>query len=258
MRRDTSLGILALIIVIGGLVWYSLGGPRTATAPGVTATSSLPAVGAYTDHGQYYDIAANYPTTTPMEGSANAAAIASMRSYVSSEIASFMQQGHFDTLTPTDVKMMGYDQGRKEKLQIVYLYSTSPAGTPRTVSYIFTEYTDTLGAHGNTFFRTFTFDTKTGQELSIGDLFTPGSDYLAKLSSLSRSYLAQNLGQFADTQMVDAGTRAVEKSFQNFFLDNGTLAILFAPYDVAPYAAGPQTVRIPVSELSGLFNPAYK
>ncbi len=260
MKRNSWLTLLALVVVLGGLMWYVSGasGGGASGSVSTTTVSSIPVTGPYVEHGQYYDIAANYPTTTPMRGNAGQAALERIRSFIQNQIAQFKAQGNFANLTPQDIKMMGYASGKKESLDIAYLISTSPAGTPRTVSYIFTIYEDTLGAHGNTFFRTFTFDLKTGQELSIGDLFAPGQPYLATLSSLTRTNLTQNLGPNTNPQMLDSGTAPDEKNFQNFFLDNGTLAILFAPYDVAPYAAGPQTVRIPFSDLAGLLQPQYR
>ncbi len=261
MKRNTWLTALAAIIVLGGIAWYLNGTPGTTVPSGgasTVATANIPVISPYVEHGEYYDIAANYPTTTPIQGNANQAALAQMRSFIGDQVAAFKTQGHFSNLTPQDIQMMGYSSGRKESLDIAYLISTSPAKTPRTVSYIFTIYEDTLGAHGNTFFHTFTYNLGTGQELSIADIFAPGTPYLAKLSALSRSYLAQSLGPGTSQQMLANGTAPDEKNFQNFFLDNGTLALLFAPYDVAPYAAGPQTVRLPFSDFVGLLQPQYR
>ncbi|GAB4480172.1 MAG: hypothetical protein OHK0057_33350 [Thermoflexibacter sp.] len=42
--------------------------------------------------------------------------------------------------------------------------------------------------------------------------------------------------------------------FRNFTVANDTLSIYFEPYEVAPYAAGPQVVKIPFSNLSSMID----
>ena len=177
-----------------------------------------------------------------------------MQDFVSDTITQFKTDGNFANLTPTDITTMGFDQGRKEKLQIVYLIASSP----HTVSYIFTIYEDTLGAHGNTLFKTFTFDTTTGAPLALADLFSPSADYLDALSSISRAKLPAILGSSADTTFITNGTTPEDTNFANFFFDNHQLVILFAPYAVGPYTAGPQTLYIPASELSTILKPEYQ
>lgn len=253
MDRKTLIGTAVLIVLLGGVVLYGALRPSPAAAPGTAETGTLPP-GRYTEHAQYYDIAANYATSTPLSVQANAAAIHTMQQFVADTISEFKRNGNFDALTQQDIQMMGYDKGRKQTLNIVYLIGSSTD----TASYIYTIYMDTLGAHGNTTFKTFTFDTHSGALLSLSDLFLPGADYLSKLSSLSRSALAASLGDALNSSMLDDGTTPQDDNFADFFLDNRDLVILFAPYQVAPYAAGPQTVRIPLSELSDILKPAYR
>ncbi len=257
MKKDTLIGAGAILVVLVGIIAYALLRPLPAKAPGTADASNLPA-GSYTEHAAYYDIAANYATSTQLltsvGASADAAAIAQMKNFVGSTIAQFKTDGKFDSLTAQDIKMMGFDQGRKETLNIVYLIASSP----RTVSYIFTVYTDTLGAHGNTSFHTFTFDTTTGASLALSDVFTPSSPYSSTLSSLARTMLPGIIGDGADTGMIDSGTTPGNKNFENFFFDNKDFVVLFAPYQVAAYTAGPQTLRIPVSQLSSILKPDYR
>ncbi len=259
--KKSFLTIGTGIVLLAGVILYALSHPASAPAPesGIVAGAgaSLPP-GVYTEHAPYYDIAANYATSTPLAENAgaraDAAAVSSMRDFVASTIDRFKTDGNFAHLTPEDVKMRGFDGGRAETLQIVYLMSSSA----RTVSYIFTVYEDTGGAHGNTFFHTFTFDSSTGAPLALADLFIPGADYLGTLSSLARAKLPAIIGDGADAQMLDNGTAPDAKNFENFFLDNGNLDILFAPYAVAPYAAGPQTLPVPLADLSRILKPEYR
>ena len=223
----------------------------------------------YTEHAPYYDIAANYASSTDIvtvSAVANTAAVALMKEFVSSTITKFKTNGNFANLTSHDIVMMGFDKGRKESLQITYLIGSSA----HTLSYIFTITEDTLGAHPNLFFKTFSFDTdpsthsgQAGAPLALTDLFVPGSEYLAALSRIARTKLPAVIG----TKLVDAdfiknfimpGTTPEEKNFDNFFFDNQDFVILFAPYAVAPYSAGPQTLRIPLTDLSDILKPAYR
>lgn len=257
MNKDTIIGALAILLALIGIIAYALLRPLPAKAPAIADRSGLP-TGGYVEHAAYYDITASYATSTPLLASvgadADAAAVATMKNFVASTIAQFKADGNFANLTARDVQVMGLDKGRKETLNIVYLIASSS----HTVSYIFTIYQDMLGAHGNTVFHTFTFDTRTGALLSLSDLFVPGSSYLATLSSTSRAALPTIIGEGADTNMIANGTMPEEKYFQNFFFDNKDFVVLFDPYAVAPYAAGPQTLRIPVSELANILKPDYR
>lgn len=252
MERNTLIGTGVLILILAGIIAYAAMKPAPAKAP-VEAALPLPA-GSYIERADYYDITTNYATSTPLTGDADAAAISLMQNFVSDRITQFKTEGNFANLTAEDIKMMGFDQDRKEKLQIVYLIASSP----RTISYIFTIYEDTLGAHGNTYFKTFTFDTTSGKSLALADIFTPSSPYLDTLSKISRAELPGILRDNADSTFINEGTTPEDKNFANFFFDNKDFVILFAPYAVAPYAAGPHTLRIPVSDFALIFKRAYR
>lgn len=257
MQRNTYISIAVVLVIIAGIVLYFV--LQTAKTPGAAgeATIVLPA-GGYSEHTKYYDITASYATSTPLLKSAGASADATARSlmlgFVRDTIQSFKTQGNFDNLTSADIKTMGFDQGRKETLQITYRVAASP----HTVSYIFTIYQDTLGAHGNTFFRAGTFNMKTGAPLALANIFLPGAAYLDTLSSISRAKLPGIIGQGADMTFIKNGTEPKAENFQSFYLDAKNFVILFAPYEVAPYSSGPQTLRIPLSQLSSILKPEYR
>ncbi|MHB8660473.1 MAG: RsiV family protein [Minisyncoccota bacterium] len=250
MRKDIAIGTVVILAFIAGIIFYGALKSAPAKVPGtietsgtITGTSIVLPVGGYSEHTPYYDITANYPTTTPFTGAANNAAIALIRDFIGQTIEQFRSG------------FTGSDQGRKGALQIVYLIGSSA----HTVSYIFTIDSDTGGVHGSEYFRTFVFDTATGQNLSLTDLFTPDAPYLDTLSQISRAKLPGIIGSdSADPSTISVGTMPDAKNFQNFFFDNTDFVILFPPYQVASYAAGPQTLRIPVSELSNILKPEYR
>ena len=249
------IGAMMLLVLIGRAWYVSHGSSSVTTAPGTTASaiSTFPISSPFTEGTRYYTIAVNYPTTTPLTAAANQAALQMMRSYLAGQVVEFKTQGNFNHLTQQNVQVGSYGLGHKESLQIDYLIASSA----HTVSYIYTEYIGILGAHSNLFFKTFTFDKTTGKLLSLGAVFKDGSSYLKKLSVLTRAQLTDSLGPSADTQMLNSGTKPQESSFQNFFFDNGYFVLLFSPYQVAAYAAGPQTVRLPASSLRGVLSPQY-
>ena len=252
MEKNAVVRIVALVALVAGIVLYVWLSPTPAKAP---VQESTIIANPYVEQATYYDIAANYPTSTPLMGEANGAAVEIIQSWIIDTVSQFKKDGHFENLTPEDITMMGFDQGRKESLEITYLISSSP----RTVSYIFTIYMDTLGAHPNGYFKTFTFDTKTGVQVMLDDVFAPGSDYLGALSSMARAKLPGVIGkERADTDYIESGTEPKKENFQNFFFDNGTLDILFPPYQVGPYAIGPQTLPIPLADLAGILQSEYK
>lgn len=225
------VGLLALVAV--AYLFY----PAPAKAPLTVASSAK-----LEEHAKNYDIVAYYATTTPFAAAnpaADTAAAARMKALIDSTVA------EFKTATgPT----------WKSTLEVHYMVSSST----RTISYIYTTYEYTGGAHNNTFFTTFTFDRTTGAPLSLSDLFAPGTDYLGALSQIARATLPAQLGALANAQMLSAGTAPDAKNFSAFFIDNSTLDILFAPYAVAPYAAGPQTLQIPLANLTNVLKPEYR
>ncbi|MDO8231770.1 MAG: RsiV family protein [bacterium] len=255
MQKNNIIGGAIVLMAILGIVFYAATQPdkREVTKPSTT----LPDTG-YSEHAKYYDITANYATSTPLLQTVgkqyDTSAKELMHAFVSNTITAFKSEGNFENLTAEDVKMMGFDQGRKEKLNIVYMTAVSN----RSISYIFTIYTDTFGAHGNLDFGTFTFDVKTGDRLKLGDIFMPGTNYLETLSLLSQSKLPAVIGQRADTSTINKGTAPEENNFERFFLDTKELVLLFPPYQVAAYSEGPQTLRIPLTELSSILKPEYR
>ncbi len=152
MRKKVLLGSAAIMIAFIGIAFrlYTITRSTPIEPPSSTATSTsflLPTTGSYVERAQNYTIATNYPTTTPLKtnvgAAADAAALAHIRNYIGDTIAQFKMG-----LTPLS---------QKETLQVVYLISSSP----HTISYIFTIYENTGGAHANSFFKTFNFNTET-------------------------------------------------------------------------------------------------
>lgn len=254
-----SVGILVaiLVVIIGWYLW----GSNKALAPSETASSSpqtatttppkTPAPAAHiTEHAAYYDVDMAYPSATPLvsvSAAANARAVAQMKGALQDTVDQFKKDGNFANLTHDDVQMMGLDQ-RKEALGAEYKTYTGN----RTVSYVFEIYADTLGAHPNVYYRTFTYDTQTGVPLDLSDLFVPGAKYLNQLSTTAVAQLPQILAtreqvsvSEVDTDYMRSGTSPQPENFQSWYVQGSKLVIVFPPYQIGPYALG--TIELPIA-----------
>jgi hypothetical protein len=242
--------ILLVILAIAG-AWYLLGSAPAAPSP-APVEEAPGADRTLMDSGTYYDIEAAYPSDTPIEDPAGeASALALMDAYVKAEAATFKKDNRVEDLTAEDAALLHLEDGRKYALGIEYETKTGPG----TVTYIFSVYYDSLGAHPNAYMRTFTFDLATGAELTIADLFDDPK-YLETLSEKSRAILIPQIAELSeleaeevDRSMLDPGTEPKATNFQWFYLDAASLVLIFPPYQVGPWVIGTQEARIPKAEL---------
>ena len=258
MKKNLLVGIVAIFLVMAVVLTYLFLRFGTANMPYIPGMTRPIDTGSIVEHATYYDIAAKYATTTPLLAiagrAADEAAVKLMKKFVDDIIVNFKANENFANLTLEDIKMMGFADGRKQTLTI----SNLTASSPHTVSYIFNIYKDTFGAHGNTYYRTFTFDRQSGESLTLADIFVKDATYLDTLSSISRAKLPDIIDKdMVDAGMIADGTTPEHKSFENFFLDGTSLVIIFPPYAVAPYAAGSQTLAVPLSSLKTILEPRY-
>lgn len=237
------------VAALAALALYVAVKPGTTHAPGAPNAgegASLP-TGGYSEHAPSYDIAANYPATTTLQGPANGAAVALMRDFVAQTIRDFKA---------SEANASAPQAGTpKRSVEIAYLIGSSA----HTLSYIFTVYERGGGAHDALSFRTFVFDASTGAHLSLGDLFVPGAPYLDTLSRIARERLPGILGAGRSSDAaISRGIVPNEENFSNFFFDNNYFVVLFSPSQVASYSLGPQTLRIPLSDLSDILKAPYR
>ncbi|GGC95255.1 hypothetical protein GCM10007216_27510 [Thalassobacillus devorans] len=86
-------------------------------------------------------------------------------------------------------------------------------------------------AHGMTYIKSLTFDLKKGKQCTLKDLFKPGSDYVARLSSLINEQIKQR-----DIQTFDSPVTI--QPDQDFYIADKALVIYFQLYEITPYAFG--------------------
>jgi hypothetical protein len=106
-------------------------------------------------------------------------------------------------------------------------------------------------AHPNSYSLTFNYDMAAGQQLDLHQLFIPAADYLGPIATYCKGQLSlMDIGYF------EAGADPILENYRNWNITTGGLLISFDPYQVAAYAAGPQTVMIPYTELNAIIDNA--
>ncbi|MBU3896153.1 DUF3298 and DUF4163 domain-containing protein [Patescibacteria group bacterium] len=103
-------------------------------------------------------------------------------------------------------------------------------------------------AHPNFYYSVFNYDFQTEKEISLEDLL--GGGYLPRLSEVSREKLKEKLDSaYYLEDFVNPGTEPKVENFSAFNFNEDKLIINFSPYQVGPYALGPQIIEIPWSDL---------
>ena len=110
----------------------------------------------------------------------------------------------------------------------------------------------TGAAHPSDSSQTATFDIQTGQVLTLAQLFVPNADYL---DAISKYCIAQLSTRDIGFEGFELGATATAQNYRNWNITADGLMITFDEYQVAPYAAGPQTVVIPYKELAQILRP---
>lgn len=111
------------------------------------------------------------------------------------------------------------------------------------------------GAHPNNWPMTWVFDMTDGSLVTLDRLFSDPEQALRTVSAACREVLIPALGQMYVKEMLDPGLEPVEDNFERFVLTTEGAAFFFAPYQVAPYAAGEQVVTIPYGDLAPFLTP---
>lgn len=93
---------------------------------------------------------------------------------------------------------------------------------------------------------TFNYDLGQGKELALSNLFLPNTDYLETIANYCAAQLnTRDIG----FDMFQQGAAPMPENYKNWNITPDGLMITFDEYQVAPYAAGPQTVVVPYAEL---------
>lgn len=105
-------------------------------------------------------------------------------------------------------------------------------------------------AHGMPYKKTPNIDLVTGKFYTLGDLFMGGVYWVGELNKIIND-MTKNDSQY---NYIFSDTFKGIKPEQDFYLDENNLYIYFPPYEIAPYAAGFVTFKIPLSQIQGMIN----
>jgi len=139
------------------------------------------------------------------------------------------------------LKSTGIGRGRA-RANVDRIAFTAHTASPALLSIRFEEMRDTGGAHPNTTYATFVFDLRTQAQLKLADIFTDTPAALAVLSQLAEARLTLAIDGLAFPE----GYAPTPANFSVFVLDGADLVFTFPPYQVASYAQGAQTLRVPL------------
>lgn len=126
------------------------------------------------------------------------------------------------------------------------------------VSYYETGYTNYPGAaHGFIGYRSYNFDTATGSEIELTDVFTD--------IQMLRAAVYENLTAVGDGSQVTGEstegllTSAFDEGYDDldWVLDQEGVTFIFAPYEIAPYALGTIEAKISFAAYPDLFTGKY-
>jgi len=143
------------------------------------------------------------------------------------------------------------------KHQIITDFSIWTAGDGRLTSVKLDVMVFTGGAHPNSWPDTMVFDLADGHRLGLEEVFADPQRALTELAPTVRDVLADTLGQMLQPDMLASGTAPEAGNYKAFVLNDEGIAFFFAPYQVAPYAAGEQVVTIPWDHAAPLLKPEF-
>lgn len=111
-------------------------------------------------------------------------------------------------------------------------------------------------AHPNSYSDTLNYDLKNAKVLKLADLFKPGAKYLQAIATYCIADLKKQATEKGlQPEEIEKGAAAKPDNYLSWTLTKRGLGIGFDPYQVGPYAVGPQYVLVPYSDLKDLINP---
>jgi Protein of unknown function (DUF3298)/Deacetylase PdaC len=201
---------------------------------------------------KHYTIAAEYPQ---IDGDARFENFnREAKSLVAKDVAAFKTA---ETPEATDSGSETPAEGLDSTLDIGYEIRYA---TDDLISVEFSEGTYSRGAaHPSSATTVLNYDVKSGRKLALADLFNPKSNYLNVISTYSIKNLKEQAKVDKEAMLTDdmikSGASPRADNYRAWAISKKGLWITFDPYQVAPYAAGPQYVLVPYSALKDIVKP---
>lgn len=111
----------------------------------------------------------------------------------------------------------------------------------------------TGGAHGYQDLKTFNYNLKNNEGVTLAGLFNEKQDYLETVSAFAISDLTRQIKEItgepeseleASIMMIKSGAGPKLENFENFTIKDNVITFYFPPYQVAPYALGEMKVEM--------------
>ncbi|WP_106495314.1 DUF3298 and DUF4163 domain-containing protein [Lentibacillus sp. Marseille-P4043] len=102
-------------------------------------------------------------------------------------------------------------------------------------------------ANGLTIMKSLTFDSKTGKQYQLKDLFKPGSNYVEVLTSIIQKQINER-----DIPLLDSLSKISPN--QDFYIADKSLVLYFQPIEITPHYFGFPMFPISVFELTDILD----
>ena len=188
-----------------------------------------------------YKITAQIPTLTGSDDPRVLAFNAELKDSVQKEIDAFKK----DTLLYTTTPIVSAGSYFNVQYELV-----GQQGNFWSIKLNMEGYTDGA-AHPYHYSSTDNYDLDKGKDIILDEIFLPNSNYLQFISQYCVAELSKRDIGFDGFHQ---GADPTVENYRNWNVSDKGLVITFDEYQVAPYAAGPQTVIIPYSVLGTVTN----
>jgi hypothetical protein len=130
----------------------------------------------------------------------------------------------------------------------------------RYVSVIFArEYDMLAAAHPFHLKESLNYDLEAKKVIELSDIFSNVDQALEYVSAKSAEQIKTELGKFdGENSFIAGGVAPEEANFRIYAISETGITFLFAEYQVAPYAAGPQSAVFTWADLRPLLTPQFK
>ncbi|UJF32936.1 DUF3298 and DUF4163 domain-containing protein [Paenibacillus hexagrammi] len=148
------------------------------------------------------------------------------------DLPSHSAQHRINTAIVHQVNLLLHQQGYPQNPQTdVTAYYELKNNQRDVLSLSLLNYAFSGGAHGLTLQKSLTFDTTTGRQYALKDLFKPGSDYVARLNAIIEAQIkARNLTLLVPYPGI--------RPDQDFYIADKSLVIYFQVYELMAYVFG--------------------
>ena len=188
-----------------------------------------------------YKITAQIPTLTGSDDPRVLAFNAELKDSVQKEIDAFKK----DTLLYTTTPIVSAGSYFNVQYELV-----GQQGNFWSIKFTLEGYTDGA-AHPYHYSGTVNYDLDKGKDITLDEIFLPNLNYLQFISQYCVAELSKRDIGFDGFHQ---GADPTAENYRNWNVSEKGLVITFDEYQVAPYAAGPQTVIIPYGVLGSLIN----